>query len=414
MMICKQLRTLAFIVGAMQLPVVAHAWLIDREDKALNEHFNGQRTETEPEEEKRELSRDELRQLQRDALTERAREIQQIWPKADFSDHERWVTYTDDLLIRRIVNFQRNEIEITLPKMDKDGRVDFTVLNERALNEVIDLLGTTIEKALQEDPLNKIWEEVLEVEGETLPSGGPFDHLVLSELFRSESPTESEIERVARMLMGNSFVTYESRYAFKSVDVPLELDLVDFRVPLPSDRILQKAKEYQSTVAKYSEEHNVPENIIFAVIHTESHFNPLARSSVPAYGLMQIVPRTAGKDASQLLYSKKIKFSANYLYNPENNIKVGTAYLRMVYYRYLKDIKDPKSRLYCTIAAYNTGAANVARAFIDAPQMTKAIPFINRMSSEEVLEALLEKLPARQTKDYLRKVLERAPNYEKV
>ena len=59
-------------------------------------------------------------------------------------------------------------------------------------------------------------------------------------------------------------------------------------------------------------------------------------------------------DVYRYLYKKSRLLPPSYLYNPNNNIKLGTAYLRLIYSKYLKDIKDPTSRLYCTIAAYNT------------------------------------------------------------
>ena len=62
----------------------------------------------------------------------------------------------------------------------------------------------------------------------------------------------------------------------------------------------------------------------------------MARSHIPAYGLMQIVPKTAGIDAYQYLYNKKRLLSSSYLYNSENNIEIGSAYLHILYYKYLK------------------------------------------------------------------------------
>ena len=83
---------------------------------------------------------------------------------------------------------------------------------------------------------------------------------------------------------------------------------------------------------------------------------------MPAYGLMQIVPESAGKDATQQLFGQPKLLAPSYLYNSDNNIQVGTTYLNILYYRYLRKIENPTSRLYCTIAAYNTGAGNVAKA----------------------------------------------------
>jgi membrane-bound lytic murein transglycosylase C len=136
----------------------------------------------------------------------------------------------------------------------------------------------------------------------------------------------------------------------------------------------------------------------------------MAKSHIPAYGLMQIVPRSAGKDATKHLYGKAKILAPSYLYGTENNINVGSAYLHVLYYKYLRKVKDPKSRIYCAIAAYNTGASNVARAFIRKKNFNKAVKRINKMTSGEVYQALIRRLPFRETRRYVKKV---ANNMEK-
>src|SRR5690554_6218531 len=102
--------------------------------------------------------------------------------------------------------------------------------------------------------------------------------------------------------------------------------------------------------------------LVMAIMQTESAFNPMARSHIPAFGLMQIVPSSAGRDASKAVWGKDQLLSGQQLFNPHTNIELGCAYLNILDTRYLAAIKHPQSRLYCTICAYNTGAGNVARA----------------------------------------------------
>jgi membrane-bound lytic murein transglycosylase C len=73
-----------------------------------------------------------------------------------------------------------------------------------------------------------------------------------------------------------------------------------------SKYLLKKAKEVKPYVDKYSQKEQIPIEFIFAIIHSESSFNPLSRSYVPAFGLMQIVPTTAGADAMQYISGKKL------------------------------------------------------------------------------------------------------------
>ena len=79
--------------------------------------------------------------------------------------------------------------------------------------------------------------------------------------------------------------------------------------------------------------------------------------------------------------------------NLRNNIRIGTAYLHLLYYRYFKGVRDERSRLLCVIAAYNTGPGNVARAFTGGKDLSEAIEVINGLSYKEVLRTLLYRLP---------------------
>jgi len=154
--------------------------------------------------------------------------------------------------------------------------------------------------------------------------------------------------------------------------------------------LLKKAKAYSPIVKKFSEKYNLPPNLVLAVIHTESYFNPYAKSPVPAYGLMQIVPFSAGKDITKFLYGRSFILSPSYLFNDFKNIEAGTTYLYLLENRYLKDIKNPESRLYCAIASYNTGVGNLARVFTGTTNLKRAVKKINTLSPEEVYRTLLQ------------------------
>ena len=50
--------------------------------------------------------------------------------------------------------------------------------------------------------------------------------------------------------------------------------------------------EYEEYIEKYANEYNLPQELVCAVIYTESHFDKDAVSDVGAKGLMQIMPDT--------------------------------------------------------------------------------------------------------------------------
>jgi len=183
--------------------------------------------------------------------------------------------------------------------------------------------------------------------------------------------------------------------------------MADLRV----NKIPKGAREVAGNVKGYAGKVDLDESLVFAIIETESAFNPMAKSPVPAYGLMQIVPSSAGMDATQLLFGSSRILSPSYLYSSDKNIEVGTTYLFILQTKYLQDIDDPLSRLYCSIAAYNTGPGNVARAFTGDRNLKRALPIINKMKPQDVYSHLIKNLPYDETRLYLQKVVSRMPKY---
>jgi membrane-bound lytic murein transglycosylase C len=175
-----------------------------------------------------------------------------------------------------------------------------------------------------------------------------------------------------------------------------------------------EARAIWDQVVLYSSEAKVERALVYAVIQTESAFDPMATSHIPAYGLMQIVPESAGLDVTKKLFGKARILGPSYLYVPRKNIEAGATYLSIVYHSYLKKIIDLRSRLYCSIAAHNTGHGNVAMAFVGRRAVGPAVEIINGMTSQQVYDHLIEHLPHAETKRYLERVSRRMTKYEKM
>lgn len=366
------------------------------------------------------LKQQQARAKEREIKHNFAKKLEAYWSKPVFSDAQHWVSYSSDFSVLRIVDYENNEFNFTLPYYEKDGQTDFILAKEVASDQLVELLSTTIGDAIRQDPFKEIWEEGASIDA--IFNSAVADELVFSELFPEKKPSKRSVQKVAAQLIEKSHISYNGRSqqhtlknnaSSKLSGMPVSgtTHKINLKVPLPSNRLMKKAEEYLPSVSRYSKLYTVSTNMVFAIMHTESHFNPLARSHIPAFGLMQIVPSTAGKDVSKFLFKNKKQVTSSFLLEPENNIQVGVGYLNLLYYRYLKKIEDPQSRLYCMIAAYNAGTANVARAFVRRPSMRKAAPVINQMASDQVLRRLMEKLPAKETRDYVQKVLGRAPHY---
>ncbi|MDV7340021.1 murein transglycosylase domain-containing protein [Terasakiella sp. A23] len=178
--------------------------------------------------------------------------------------------------------------------------------------------------------------------------------------------------------------------------------------PLKRAHNTTRQHRYGPLVSQYASQYKIEQALVYAIIKTESNFNPYAVSWVPAYGLMQIVPKTAGRDAHEVVHGRPGTPSRQYLFDAKNNIRMGCAYLHILQTRYLVDVSNPLSRHYCVIAAYNGGAGNVLRSFHG--DRKQAFALINQSSPAAVYQRLKTKMP-KESQRYLDKVLKAKKAY---
>ncbi|XPV70218.1 MAG: transglycosylase SLT domain-containing protein [Halarcobacter sp.] len=164
-----------------------------------------------------------------------------------------------------------------------------------------------------------------------------------------------------------------------------------------------RVAKFKPFVKKFAKTYNISENLIYAIIRTESNFNQFAISNAGAIGLMQIVPTSAGRDAYRYAKGKSWTPSSSYLFDANNNIELGVAYLKLLNSKYLYGIHNDVSKEYCVISAYNTGSSNVLKTF--SSNRYKAISSINKKTPAQVYQRLRNSLPYVETRRYLKKVL---------
>ncbi len=99
-------------------------------------------------------------------------------------------------------------------------------------------------------------------------------------------------------------------------------------------------------------EHGFEPSLLLAVIAVESGFNPSARSSQGALGLMQVQPPTGQLMARELGIEWR---GARTLFDPEANIRIGAAYLARM--------KEQFRDLEFSLAAYNVGPGRLQEIF---------------------------------------------------
>ena len=306
------------------------------------------------------------------------------------STNKEWVEYSDDGNSRSSVDFEKGEatIEIIITPEEEKSEVKLEKKVEEKIKELIVNRGKTKDYDTEKEKAVPLQETaILENQIQT-PSG--------------EVVTEDNIDESVKEIVN------ETKIEKKKItgDDGEKRQVVTVKLNLVPDHIRTRAEKYQNEVEKYCRKYDVDPAMAFAVMQTESSFNPKAKSYVPAYGLMQIVPASAGKDCAQSLKKPFSKPTANYLYEPENNIEMGVHYLHLLKKRYYTKVEDNDSRDLCVIASYNTGAGNVARALRGDTNIYKAIPQINAMSYEELFKYFEKKLLP-ETQNYIRNVAER-------
>ncbi len=147
---------------------------------------------------------------------------------------------------------------------------------------------------------------------------------------------------------------------------------------------------YQAKVFQYAVAYEVDPFLVAAVIRTESKFIAVARSPKGAMGLMQMMPETGRWVAEQV---GKEDFTPEMLNDPEVSIPFGVWYLAS-----LK--KEFKGNEILMLAAYNGGRGNVSQWM---RQMGWGAGFRE-----------IEKIPFKETREYVGKVLNARSRYREL
>jgi soluble lytic murein transglycosylase len=129
--------------------------------------------------------------------------------------------------------------------------------------------------------------------------------------------------------------------AIMTVARSADYDDLELRFPL----------DHVDNVKRYADEFHLDPGHVYAVIRTESAFNPDARSGAGALGLMQLMPATGRVTARK--HSIPLP-GTQHLFDPDSNIRIGSAYLKEVMNRY-------DNNVVLASAAYNAGPQRVQR-----------------------------------------------------
>lgn len=173
--------------------------------------------------------------------------------------------------------------------------------------------------------------------------------------------------------------------------VVLAVGLLYFTVGNGKTEIAKKIYpvKYQEYVEKSAEEYALDKYLVYAVIKTESNFDPEAKSHAGAKGIMQLMDTTAAEC--------NIKESFGYtipedLFEPEKNIRIGCSYLR--------ELLNTYGDIELAITAYNAGTGNVKK-WLGNDELSDG-------------EGGLAEIPYEETEKYVKKVLRTYELYTKL
>ena len=295
--------------------------------------------------------------------------VENRWGEYLESTRKCFVSYSDDYSVLQLIDFERGIVKVEVLSRSDEHPDSLEERLAGAVEELVGLRGSETEEQKESGPLLE----------DQIDSG--------------------ELENISQKAVSDTTVSNQKKLSVTFSMVP--------------DHIRRRAFRYYPLVRKYCDKYNLSVSHVMATIHTESLFNPLARSSFNALGLMQIVPETGGRDAYSYVYGLDAVPSPQVLYNPCKNIELGCAYIYLLKNRHFGAVSDQFSNLYCSIAGFNTGPGNVAFAFTGRKELSSAIKVINTMKNPQMVYGrLLNYLPFYETRIYLKNVLDAMQIYK--
>ena len=279
------------------------------------------------------------------------------WGEVEVSDQDTVVVYPEPE-IKTVVDYEAKQIVVSVLH-DADAIVDqskvvaaleklknvepedsngqaVNILKSYAANNTFDDLDKLVQNADIEVTQPEITDEDIEAENVAFAARQIKDEIAFQMMADKLSSPSSSVEQAQSRVSSQA----EKSHSF-SIN-KIKRDKENSATELKNKRITRltiaiKPKELQERIAEvkpyakeYSAAMDIPVPLIVAMIHTESSFNPLAVSHIPAYGLMQVVPTSAGIDINEFLHSKREPLEKDYLFIAEQNVEAGSAYLHLL------------------------------------------------------------------------------------
>ena len=325
-----------------------------------------------------------LRRKMAEAYAQLRSNVQKRWGQNDakVADRTVYVKYTQGYKSRVVTDFDHGSLTVeTLDEKDSKGSLRSAIVSALLTTSdpaTVDLF-TDKDVTLESDRKPYLYGLVHDSQGKAVPP------------------------RAQAEAFANYLIAQKTQTRPVSADEGAKTALF-VRIAMVKNYEAKGAEHYRATAEKYAAQYHVSPSLVLAIMRTESNFNPFAVSSAPAYGLMQLVPTSAGRAAVKRIQGIDETPTPDYLFDPEHNVELGAAYLSVLSDTEFRAVDNQNSREYCMIAAYNTGPRNVTRVF--ANNKTEALNDINQLEPPALFERLRTDLPYEETRQYVVKVAE--------
>jgi len=347
------------------------------------------------------------------------REAEKKWDRARQSNEKEWVDYSPSYEARSTVDFEQGVIAITVlvpisetgsSQADpaavllamKDIQTEAGAMGapRLAAASTADPASVMIARAAMPAAWAKIIQQFEQVFSREAKAGRPV--LANQVVAKSGTPVAPQAAK--------SFVESEVIPNAVVEDKPMQAQdgvaraQVTAKVPLAPDHLQQRAQLYRDDVAVHAKRHGLDPRLLFAIIHTESYFNPLAQTPTPSYGLMLLVPRGPARDAYNYLYKNDIVLDDGYLQDPAHNVELGAAYLHLLRRQLVPNMEEGDKKNFLVACAYTWGMDKTRDQILKQAR-------IQDLTSTQVFTLLTQKTPEN-TRAYLNRVKDRIALYE--
>ena len=319
-------------------------------------------------------------------LDELSGHIHSVWgeKKPQIPSNKKLVKYTNDYKARAIVDFEKGSILVeTLA-----GSSSAKTLNNLQRAIVTTLLSSA-------DPSKT---DIFSSDAPQL-SGKPYLY---------QQVIDQDNKPIQYQWRANRFSQYLTEFKLQKY-IKNRKQIYAVRIDMVEKHQHLREQKYSQYVLAAAKRYQISPQLIYGIIETESSFNPFAVSSANAYGLMQVVPKTAGADVFQRIKKKAGQPSKQQLFDPAFNIDIGSAYLHILNNNYLQAVSNDISRHYSIISAYNGGSGNVLKTFHS--NRKTAMKMLNAKLPKDVYYLLTRKHPKTESRRYLEKVIKAEKGY---